>query len=126
MSISLLSLAILLVATPPAETSSGSTETISKEVGAEPFRQMKEAAKTVKAHDKRDGQSVELRLLERPIHRYSGQPRASHRGTVWAWTRAGRPLALLALEGRDSSRMTYELVSLRTDPILFVLEGQGD
>ncbi len=124
MSISLLSLAILLVAAPPAETPSGSTETLSKEMAAEPFHQMKEAAKTVKAHDKRDGQPVELRLLERPIHRYSGQPRDSNVGTVWAWTSAGRPLALLALEGRNSRRMAYELVSLQTNPISFVLEGQ--
>ena len=86
---------------------------------------MEKAAKAVKTYDTSHGQRVELRLLERPIHRYHDKPRGVQEATVWAWTRAGRPLALLGLERYDSGRIIHTRVSLRTDPISFVSEDQG-
>ena len=60
-------------------------------------------------------------LVEKPIFRYSDQPRRFIDATMWAWTEAGRPVAFQKIEaieygdaGRPAALWQYCLASLST------------
>jgi len=60
---------------------------------------------------KESQQEVPLELVDAPLLRFSDPSREFGDGTLWAWSRNGRPLVLVAIE-RYPERWSYELISL--------------
>ncbi|MBW3542295.1 MAG: hypothetical protein KY476_18665 [Planctomycetes bacterium] len=65
-----------------------------------------------------------LNVNREPLFRYSAPNRSTTDGTLWAWTKAGRPIALacLFLDPREGFDWNYELVSLSDRA--FVVSGR--
>lgn len=64
-----------------------------------------------------DGEEVELKRSEHPVTRYNDNTRGFEDGTLWAFTRNGRPVALITCSTNDSStrRWWHSVVSLSTN-----------
>ena len=85
----------------------------SKKKKSDTFKVLRLAADTCEI--KQDKEKVER--IEAPIYRYS-DPARSHDGTIWAWGKKGRPLALLTIaEDDDDNRLVTEGILLSDKPL---------
>jgi hypothetical protein len=64
-----------------------------------------------------DGKDLELKRSENPVTRYSDNTRGFEDGTLWAFSRNGRPISLMTCYANDSStrRWWHTVVSLSTN-----------
>jgi eukaryotic-like serine/threonine-protein kinase len=89
-------------------------------------QEMQRRAKALKVSRIDRDKSVPVDVLPATLYRYDEPDRDLHEATLWAWGRAGRPVALAAMEfyarPEGGAKATYELVSLADRPI----KAQGD
>ena len=66
-----------------------------------------------------DGQEVELERGAQPVTHFKDDARGFEDGTLWAYTRNGRPIAVLKCSTKDlsSQRWWHTLTSLSTNPL---------
>ena len=69
---------------------------------AEQLRAMRAIADSITVEKTAQGARVRLERLPEPVYRFDDPARQYSDGTVWAWGRSGRPVALLTLS-RDRS-----------------------
>lgn len=64
-----------------------------------------------------NGEDVELKRIEKPVTHYNDNVRRNEDGTLWAFTRNGRPVALITCNTNDSStrRWWHTVASLSTN-----------
>jgi hypothetical protein len=83
---------------------------------------------TIDSVDSAEGRRREERMAE-PVYRFNDPARVFSDGTVWAWGRSGRPVALLTLaSGRGPQGGPYwlgELTSLAPVPLASAVPGSG-
>jgi hypothetical protein len=96
---------------------------------AERLGAMRAIADGVSVEDRSRGTGQKLERLTDPVYRFDDPARQYSDGTVWAWCRSGRPVALLTLS-RDRSpdeglRWIAELTSLAPGPIGAEVAGIG-
>jgi hypothetical protein len=94
---------------------------ISEEQRAKHLGQMKELAASIRLlADTRQEESA-VKLVEKPILRYSDNTRRTHESSLWIWSAGGRPSAVLAVEyypnEPDRPRWLYEIASSSTERI---------
>jgi hypothetical protein len=87
---------------------------------AEQLRAMRAIADSITVEKTAPGARVRLERLPEPVYRFDDPARQYSDGTVWAWGRSGRPVALLTLS-RDRSlqeglRWIAEMTSLEPGP----------
>jgi hypothetical protein len=95
-----------------------------KDERAQRYREMERRAKAIRLFQSKGGTDVEVPLLEKPLFRFDDPARLFHDGTMWAWGRSGRPLALVTLE-RYKTSWSYELISLSEGGIFAELGERG-
>jgi hypothetical protein len=75
------------------------------------------------------GADARLERLAEPVYRFDDPARQYSDGTVWAWSRSGRPACLLTLSKARSPevglRWIAELTSLAPSPVSATVEGIG-
>jgi hypothetical protein len=82
---------------------------------------MKELAASIRllADARREDSAV--KLMDKPILRYSDNTRATYESSLWIWSAGGRPAAVLAVEYYPKAvpepRWLYEIASLSTERI---------
>src|SRR6185503_19633608 len=83
--------------------------------------EMRRRVEAVKVSRVNGAESVPAELLPAALHRYDDPADDLHEAILWAWGRAGRPVALAATEfySRHAAGAAagYELVSLADGPI---------
>jgi hypothetical protein len=90
---------------------------------------MRVIADRVTVENGSQGAGQKMERLAEPIYRFDDPARQYSDGTVWAWGRSGRPVALLTLS-RDRSpdeglRWIAEMTSLAPGPISATVAGIG-
>lgn len=85
---------------------------------------MKEVAASIRLLADPQREDSAVKLVEKPILRYSDDTRATHESSLWIWSAGGRPSAVLAVEyypkgtgGAGGPRWLYEIASLSTERI---------
>lgn len=83
--------------------------------------QMREVAASIRLFAKREQADSEVKLIEKPILKYSDDTRLLHESSLWIWSSGGRPSAVLAVEyypkDKRGPRWLYEIASLSTERI---------
>jgi len=64
-----------------------------------------------------DDHSQPFKFIEAPVIRWTNPVNAARDGTVFVWTRAGRPQAILQLYTYDDEHFSHEWQSLAEEPI---------
>jgi hypothetical protein len=94
---------------------------ISEEQRAKHLAYMKEVAASIRLLADPGRENSAVKLMEKPILRYSDDTRATHESSLWIWSAGGRPSAVLALEyypkAARGPRWLYEIASLSTERI---------
>jgi hypothetical protein len=94
---------------------------ISDEQRAKHLAHMKDVAASIRllADPRREDSAV--KLVDKPILRYSDNTRLTHESSLWIWSAGGRPSAVLAVEYYPQAvrgpRWLYEIASLSTERI---------
>jgi hypothetical protein len=85
------------------------------------LREMKTIARSIRLSEVGSDDPKPVPMHGEPLHRWSDPARKFHDGTLWAWTRGGRPIALLTLEfypvsetlpNRSRAKWSYEIISM--------------
>ena len=109
-------LTLNLPATPVAAQDVGRRQTTDR---SNRMAVMKELVGEIRVFETVDGEERELQRGEAPVTRYSDNARLHEDGTLWAFTRNDRPVALLTCNTKDAStqRWWHTVVSLTTNQI---------
>jgi regulation of enolase protein 1 (concanavalin A-like superfamily) len=89
------------------------------------FRQL---AEEVKIRPGENAKSPPVEMLPEPLYRYADPAHDCPDATVWAWGRAGRPVALLTLAihlSDDDRHLAYKFDSLSANPLLGQVADAG-
>ena len=73
-----------------------------------------------------DDRAEPLELVQKPVLRYSDAVSAVSDGVVFAWTKAGRPEAVMAVHPGTEGRMWIEFKSLSQNSLTAVRQGQTE
>jgi hypothetical protein len=102
-------------------------ETKDAAVGAR-LREMTDLAKTFKVSIAEVDRDVPATLVAEPLHRWTDPARKLSDGTLWSFSREGRPIAILSLEHHTNpaynALWSFELATLSAKP-LAADGGQG-
>jgi hypothetical protein len=94
-----------------------SDETV-QEQRAEHLAKMQDLAASIRLLADSQQETSAVKLVEKPIIRYSDSTRETHESSLWIWSGGGRPSAMLAVEYYPKvPRWLYEIASLSTGRI---------
>lgn len=115
-----LSLTLLLVCCPNASAQDNAAEDNSEKKEREQRMEvMKAVMRKVRVFEKLNGEEVELKRSDRAVTHYSDNTRDYEDGTLWAFTRDGRPLALTTCytTNINSGKWIHATTSLSANPL---------
>ena len=115
-----LALVVVAIGVVPVATGNEPREFTQRE-REEHLGQMKEVAASIRLLSKPEQADSEVKLVDKPILRYSDDTRLLHESSLWIWSSGGRPSAVLAVEyypkDKRGPRWLYEIASLSAERI---------
>ncbi len=112
----------LAAAKEPDEPPKGTSEAErAKTASALHLARMQEVAASIRLLADPGREDSAVKLVDKPILRYSDDTRATYESSLWIWSAGGRPSAVLAVEyypkATRGPRWLYEIASLSTERI---------